>query len=101
MAVELAELIGQLRAELTTAMAEGGGEDLRFELGDVELELNVKVAKEVKSGAKVRFWVVDAGVDGKVAADSGHVIKLTLTPHLASRPGRRPTISGIEEQGER
>jgi hypothetical protein len=37
--VELAKVIGQLRQELTAAMWEGEGEDLRFELGPVELEL--------------------------------------------------------------
>jgi hypothetical protein len=46
MAIELAELIGQLRSELTVAMDDGEDEDLRFELGPVKLELTVAVDKE-------------------------------------------------------
>jgi Trypsin-co-occurring domain 2 len=59
--VELAQVIGQLRRELSVAMREGEGEDLRFELGPVELELTVGVSKEAGPNAKVRFWVVELG----------------------------------------
>ncbi|WP_370591216.1 trypco2 family protein [Saccharopolyspora montiporae] len=37
MAVELAELIGRLRAELSDALHAGADSDVRFELGPVEL----------------------------------------------------------------
>jgi len=101
MAVELAELVGQLRAELTIAMQVGEDADLRFELGPVELELTVAVDKEAKAGAKVRFWVVEAGADGKVGSSSTQKIKLKLDPRVASQPGRQPLISGDEDSGER
>ncbi|MGD0606451.1 MAG: trypco2 family protein [Streptosporangiaceae bacterium] len=100
MAVELAELIGQLRAELTKAMDAGDGAELRFELGPVELELTVAVNKEANPGAKVRFWVVELGAEGSVASQSGQRIKLTLDPRLSEEPGR-PLISGAEQAGER
>jgi hypothetical protein len=100
-AVELAELIGQLRSELTVAMGDGASEELRFELGPVELELALEVSKEATAGAKVRFWVVDASTDGKLASKSTQKIKLTLDPRLASQPGRKPLISGDEDAGER
>lgn len=101
MGIELAELIGQLRAELTMAMAAGEGEDLRFELGPVELELTVKAEKEAKAGAKVRFWVVDASTDGKLASSTAQKIKLTLDPHRAGLPGVKPVIAGKERENER
>ncbi len=66
--VELAQVISQLRQELSAAMREGEGEDLRFELGPVELELTVAVSKEAGPNAKVRFWVVELGADAKVAS---------------------------------
>jgi hypothetical protein len=100
MAVELAELIGQLRAELTEAMRAGDREELRFELGPVELELTLAVSKEVKPGAKVRFLVVEVGADASVASSGTQRIKLTLDPRRAGHPGR-PFVSGDEEQGER
>jgi NTP-dependent ternary system trypsin peptidase co-occuring protein len=101
MGIELAELIGQLRAELSAAMAAGEGEELRFELGPVQLELAVKVDKEAKAGAKVRFWVVDASTDGKLASSTTQTIKLTLDPHRAGSPGVKPVIAGGEREGER
>jgi hypothetical protein len=100
MAVELAELIGQLRAELTKAMVAGDGADLRFELGPVELELTVAVNKEANPGAKVRFWVVELGAEGSVGSQSAQRIRLTLDPRRGEVSGR-PLISGTEQPGER
>ena len=100
MTVELAEVIGQLRVELTKAMTAGAGEDLRFGLGPVELELTVAVNKEATTGAKVKFWVVEAGADGKLGSTSTQKIKLTLDPHQVSRPGARPDVSVDEMVGE-
>jgi Trypsin-co-occurring domain 2 len=101
MAVELAELIGQLRAELTEAMRTGEGSDLRFELGPVELELTVAVDKEAKPGAKVRFWVVEVGADMKATSSTTQRIKLKLDPRRVGQSGRQPLISGSEEPSER
>jgi hypothetical protein len=100
MAVELAELVAQLRTELTKAMQEGRDEALRFSLGPVELELTLAVAKEATPGAKVRFWVVEAGADAKASSSRTQRIKLTLEPHLAGHPGIKPDISGDEMTGE-
>lgn len=101
MAVELAEVIGQLRAELTEAMRAGEGADLRFELGAVELELTVVVDKEVKPGAKVRFWVVELGADATASSGATQRIKLVLDPRRVGEPDRRPVIAGDEVAGER
>ncbi|MGH3809271.1 MAG: trypco2 family protein [Pseudonocardiaceae bacterium] len=66
--VELAQVIGQLQQELSAAMREGEGEHLRFELGTVELELTVAVSREAGPNAKVRFWVIELGVDATVSS---------------------------------
>lgn len=100
MAIELAELIGQLRSELTAAMTAGSAADLRFELGPVELELTVAVDKEAKPGAKIRFWVVEAGTDLKLGSSTTQKINLRLDPRMAGQPDRKPLISGGEEIGE-
>lgn len=101
MSVELAEVVSQLRAELTDAMTAGQGAPLRFGLGPVELELTVTVTKEAQAQSKVRFWVVEAGADGKLGSSSTQKIKLTLEPFRAGQPGVRPDISGAEVTGER
>jgi Trypsin-co-occurring domain 2 len=61
----------------------------------------VAVNKEAATGAKVRFWVVEAGADGKIGAITTQKIKLTLDPHRASQPGVQPDVSSAETIGER
>ncbi|MDQ3887498.1 MAG: hypothetical protein M3308_10940 [Actinomycetota bacterium] len=98
--VELAQMISQLRQELSEARREGEGEDLQFELGPVQLELTVAVSKEAGPNAKVRFWVVELGADAKVASQATQQITLTLDPRRRGVAGR-PVISGSEQAGER
>jgi hypothetical protein len=101
MRIELAELIGQLREELTRAMREGEHEELRFETERVELELSVAVDREARPGAKVRFWVVEAGSEVKAGANSTQRITLEFVPRRAGRRGEKPLISGEALPGER
>lgn len=98
--VELAQVIGQLREELTAAMRDGEGADLRFELGPVEVELTVAVSTEVGPNAKVRFWVIELGADAKASSQATQRIKLTLDPRRRGVAGK-PLISGAEQLGER
>ena len=98
--VELAQVIGQLRQELTTAMRQGAGEDLRFEVGPVELELTIAVSKEAGPNAKVRFRVIELGADGRMASQGTQRITLTLDPRRRGVEGR-PEISGVEQADER
>ena len=98
--VELAQVISQLRQELSTTMREGEGEDLWFELGPVELELTVAVSKEAGPNAKMRFWVIELGAEGKVSSQATQRITLTLDPRRRGVAGK-PLISGSEQAGER
>ncbi|GAA2787821.1 trypco2 family protein [Saccharopolyspora taberi] len=98
--IELAELIRQLRSELNLATATAEGEPLRFELGPVELELTVSADKEHAGTGKVRFWVVEAGVDEKTKWQQAQRLKLTLQPRLAGSD-QTPWISGAEAFDER
>jgi hypothetical protein len=84
--LELASVVRQLRAELGQAMREGKGERLRFELGPVELSLTVTVSREAKPGAKIRFWVIEAGADATIAREAVQDIKLVLTPFDMDAP---------------
>jgi hypothetical protein len=86
--LELASVVRQLRAELNEAMDDAQGERLRFELGPIELSLTVTVGREATPGAKIRFWVVEAGADAKVSRESAQEIKLVLTPQdMGAPPG--------------
>ena len=97
--IELGEVIGELRRELQQAMDAGKGQPLRFVLGPVELEATVVVEKSGGGGAKVRFWVIELGGDGKAGKTSTQRIKLSLQPRMAS--GETAEVAGEEEPGER
>ncbi len=96
--VGLAEAIRALRSELTAAMAEGTGQELRFELGQVEMEFLLEVQKEAGAEAGVKFWVVNLGGKGSVSSGSTHRVTLALTPRTSR--GGSPLISDVEEAQE-
>jgi len=83
----LADVVQDLRAELTKAIEAGEGSDLRFALGEIELELAVVVSKEGGGGGKLRFWVLEFGADGKVSAEHTQRITLKLTPTVRGQSG--------------
>jgi hypothetical protein len=97
--IELGELVRQLRSELQMAREAGAGEQIRFELGPVELDLTVAVTRETGAEAKVRFWVVELGGQGGFSREVTQHIKLTLEPKDAVT-GRTPEISGPAASSE-
>ncbi|MFF2851527.1 trypco2 family protein [Streptomyces sp. NPDC058001] len=98
--IELAEMIGQLRAELARAMVAAEGEELRFGLGTVELEAEFVVERSAGGEGRVRFWVVEAGASGQVGTSATHRVTLSLEPLLRDSDAR-PWVSGAEAAGER
>ena len=105
--IELASVVRQLRAELNEALAGAQGERLRFELGPVEVSLSVTLGRDATPGAKIRFWVIEAGADAKLSRESVQEIKLVLTPIDTQAPvgsGGKPVaplIEGGAVEGER
>lgn len=99
-AVELADMISQLRQELSRAMASGEHSDLRFQAERIELELTVGVERSSEPGVKVRFWVFDAGTAAKRATTATQRLTLTLQPIRMDVPDQPALISGDELPGE-
>lgn len=93
-AVQLSDMIWQLRHELSRAMWAGENADLRFEAETVQLELTVGVEKAREPGAKVRFWVFDMGASARRASTVTQKITLTLHPIRSDAPGQPASISG-------
>lgn len=100
-AVELADLIGELRSELSRAMWAGEHADIRFEPKSVELELTVGIDRTGGREGKIRFWVLDASMKSDRKSITTQRIKLTLEPRLAAQPTRSPLISGESMATER
>ncbi|NCR16521.1 MAG: hypothetical protein GPJ22_03945 [Microcystis aeruginosa LL13-03] len=78
--VGLRETLEALRVELSKSILAAEGEQIRFEVGEIELEVQfvVEQSKEGKGGLK--FWVVEMG-GGVTNKDTiTHRIKIPLKP---------------------
>lgn len=99
-AVELADLIWQLRHELSRAMWGGENKDLRFKAEAVELELQVGVEKARDPGVRVKFWVFDAGGNSRSARTVTQTIRLRLQPIRPADPDQPAIIAGDSVEDE-
>lgn len=98
--IELAEMIAQLRGELAAAMAAAEDEELRFELGPVQLEAEFAVQRSAGADGRIRFWVVEAGASGQQATGTTHRVTLSLEPRVRGSD-QRPWVSGDQAPRER
>ncbi len=80
--LELAQLISTLRTELELAQALAP-EKSRLVVKDIHLEVSFTFTKEAGVKGGVKFWVCEAGAEGKLASE--HVQKVTLC--LEPKPG--------------
>lgn len=78
--IELAEMLTELRAQLLKARDEGADKTLKFEIADVEIEVQIATTKEAEGKGGVKFWVYNA--EAGVAASEGTTqrLKLKLRP---------------------
>ena len=89
--LNLADVLAQLRANLAQVQQEGVGQDLRFALDDVEVELQVAVTKEGTGKAGVRFWVINAEAGGNLSDVTTQKIKLKMK--VVDKDGRPLAIA--------
>ncbi len=87
-AVGLAEAIEQVRAELEQARETGADKDLRFRLGEVQLDFAVELSKEGGADAGVRLWVVSVGASGSASTTRTHTVAVKMIPQLKGSDGR-------------
>jgi hypothetical protein len=91
----LAEAVAGLRAELSKARLESEGQDIRFDVDKVDIELTVDfgVEREAKGGLKV-FSFIDLGAKVSDSKKTGHKVMLSLSIHPEGRPSEPFRISG-------
>lgn len=78
--IRLASAIRALRSELQEAVRAGDGEELRFVLGPIELELQVEASSDVGGDAGIKFWLVSLGAKAGRSSQTSHTMRLSLTP---------------------
>ena len=85
--VSLAESIRALRDELAEADRTGAGSDIRFRLKPIMLTVQTVVRREAGANGKIRWWLVEAGAEGKVMSESTQTLQLELEPLRATTGG--------------
>lgn len=81
--IPFAEWLESLRTELSDAQRGGRHNEIRLHIDKIELELEVVSTREAGGKAGVKFWVVEAGSDGRAKWGRTQRIKLSVTPTLA------------------
>ena len=110
--LELKDVVRKLREDLQAAAEEGQGQDIKFKLESIELELKVAAKKEGGPNGKIKFSVLGIGaeVGGNAKWSSEHVqtIKLKMVPQtkiggtvaISGQSSGRPAVpSGRKAQG--
>jgi len=96
--ITLADLIFQLRGDLARAAWQGEGQDTRFVVGPIELEMSVVVDSSRSGGVAAKLVLADVSATGGRSSQVAHRIKLTLTP--VGRDGQSTKVSGPADPGE-
>jgi AMMECR1 domain-containing protein len=93
--VPLRDAIRALRTEIVEAAKDAATENVRFELGPIDLEFQVvaktEIGSDAKIGAKVGFHIFTAeaalGGSGKGADEATQKVKVVLNPVLVGAEG--------------
>ena len=79
---ELVDVIKQLRKDITQAAYYAEGQDLRFNVKNIEVELQTVVKKEGNGGLKFKVLGIGAEAGGKYEHAKTHTLKFQLEPIL-------------------
>lgn len=86
--IELSEMLGQLREELLKARGQSEGSELKFQVEDIEIELQIVTTKGGKGGGGVKFWVYNAEAEVNASQAKTQKLKLKLKPVVG--PDNKP-----------
>lgn len=78
--LELSRMIQNLRSELIKAQEEGADQPIRFDVEDVELELDIAVEEDLEGGISAKFYVLTSHFKAKKKDAVTQKLKLKLKP---------------------
>lgn len=85
--IPLADFVVSLRDEIKKSQA-SADPTVPIEIQSISVEFTVLSSREGTGNAGVKFWVVDAGVSGKLTSESTQKVTMELTPLGAGGVGR-------------
>jgi Trypsin-co-occurring domain 2 len=88
--IHLSDAIAELRAEISRAMREGEGKDVRFAAKTIEVELSLDFQWTAEVSGGVSKWIpfVDLAAKGSGGEKSLHKIKLALEIDTGGDPSK-------------
>ena len=92
--IGLEEMIAALRRELIASIVASQGEGLRFEVGEVTVEIHVEVERSANVKGGIKFWVVELGGSDGRKDKSIHKVTIPLKP---LRRDGKPVLTGSDE----
>jgi hypothetical protein len=95
--VGLADAVAALRGQLSEVTSAPTAAGPRFKIAEIDMEFLVEPI--AGTDGQVKFWVVGAGADGKVASLACHRVTIKLTP--AEEEGRPTRIGRGWDEGDR
>jgi hypothetical protein len=81
--IELADLISTLRDELDLAQQRARNTSPQLVVQGIDLEVSFTYTREAGATGAVKFWVLEAGAEGKLGSERVHKV----TVHLGPRDG--------------
>ncbi|WP_330172588.1 hypothetical protein OG875_02685 [Streptomyces sp. NBC_01498] len=85
--IDLTQAVRVVRDQLMAAASHGAGQDLRFDVGEIQMEFAVELRHDTRVKGGVRAWVVSADVDAGRGAAHTHKVAFTLKPKNARTGG--------------
>ncbi len=95
-AVSLDQFIQDLRAQLEAAIMHRPKKGLHFEVGEIELEL--QLSQEKKTDGKLAFKVL--GIGASKGQSVGHVVRLKLNPKVTDPEGSNQSLEVSQKDAE-
>lgn len=78
--IGLKDAIEALRTELSESILVSEGKEVRFEVGEIEMEFQVAIEQTGTGKAGLKFWVVELGGEVTDKTSTTHKIKIPLKP---------------------
>ncbi|MFC8829879.1 trypco2 family protein [Streptomyces sp. NPDC057137] len=85
--IDLTQAVQAVRDQLMAAAATGAGQDLRFDVGEIQMEFAVELRHDTRVNGGVKAWVISADADRSSGTAHTHKVAFTLKPKNARTGG--------------
>jgi hypothetical protein len=78
--IGLKDAIEVLRKELSESILAAADEELRFEVGQITVEMQLAVERKAEGKAGIKFWVLEFGGKASHGTTQTHKVTIPLKP---------------------